>query len=242
MRRTVMTSGRTIMFSAVILVASSVPLLLFPQGFLKSITYAIIASVMLGGDPVDHRAGRRPGHPRSSRRFRRREDAGAVRPARSHPSDPANPRSNPLAIASIPAGILLPPVGIAFGHIARSRIRTTGERGAGLALIGLVLGYVSLMCALAYGVIALRDGGHRRRCAVLDPARHRDLRLGGHRRTRHRAGRAADPRPDRLVAELAGREDAEDQDARRGREGLLGQARQPRHEAPGAFARRSSSS
>src|SRR6478736_1790008 len=46
-RRTAMTSGRTIMFSAVILVASSVPLLLFPQGFLKSITYAIIASVML---------------------------------------------------------------------------------------------------------------------------------------------------------------------------------------------------
>lgn len=46
-RRTVMTSGRTVMFSAVILVASSMPLLLFPQGFLKSITYAIIASVML---------------------------------------------------------------------------------------------------------------------------------------------------------------------------------------------------
>ena len=83
-RRTVMTSGRTIMFSAVILVASSVPLLLFPQGFLKSITYAIIASVMLAailsitvlaaalailGPRVDSR---------------RREDAGAVRPARSH--------------------------------------------------------------------------------------------------------------------------------------------------------------
>ncbi|MGB0970091.1 MAG: MMPL family transporter [Mycobacterium sp.] len=46
-RRTMMTSGRTVMFSAVILVASSMPLLLFPQGFLKSITYAIIASVML---------------------------------------------------------------------------------------------------------------------------------------------------------------------------------------------------
>jgi uncharacterized membrane protein YdfJ with MMPL/SSD domain len=46
-RRTVMTSGRTIVFSAVIIVASSLPLLLFPQGFLKSITYAIIASVML---------------------------------------------------------------------------------------------------------------------------------------------------------------------------------------------------
>ncbi|MCG5432000.1 efflux RND transporter permease subunit [Mycobacterium sp. MYCO198283] len=46
-RRTMMTSGRTVVFSAVIIVASSVPLLLFPQGFLKSITYAIIASVLL---------------------------------------------------------------------------------------------------------------------------------------------------------------------------------------------------
>ena len=46
-RRTVMTAGRTVVFSAVIIVASSLPLLLFPQGFLKSITYAIIASVML---------------------------------------------------------------------------------------------------------------------------------------------------------------------------------------------------
>ena len=46
-RRSVMTAGRTVVFSAVIIVASSLPLLLFPQGFLKSITYAIIASVML---------------------------------------------------------------------------------------------------------------------------------------------------------------------------------------------------
>jgi RND superfamily putative drug exporter len=46
-RRAVMTSGRTVTFSAVIIVASAVPLLLFPQGFLKSITYAMIATVML---------------------------------------------------------------------------------------------------------------------------------------------------------------------------------------------------
>jgi uncharacterized membrane protein YdfJ with MMPL/SSD domain len=46
-RRSVMTSGRTVFFSAVIIVASSVPLLLFPQDFLKSITYAMIATVML---------------------------------------------------------------------------------------------------------------------------------------------------------------------------------------------------
>ncbi|MGB5113415.1 MAG: MMPL family transporter [Mycobacterium sp.] len=46
-RRSVMTAGRTVAFSAVIIVASSLPLLLIPLGFLQSITYAIIASVLL---------------------------------------------------------------------------------------------------------------------------------------------------------------------------------------------------
>ncbi|WP_430522527.1 MMPL family transporter [Mycolicibacterium poriferae] len=46
-RRTVTTAGRTVMFSAILIVASSAGVLLFPQGFLKALTYAIIASVML---------------------------------------------------------------------------------------------------------------------------------------------------------------------------------------------------
>jgi RND superfamily putative drug exporter len=46
-RRTVMTAGRTVTFSAVLIVASLAGLLLFPQGFLKSLTYAGIASVSL---------------------------------------------------------------------------------------------------------------------------------------------------------------------------------------------------
>jgi trehalose monomycolate/heme transporter len=46
-RRTVMTAGRTVAFSAVIIVASAASLLMFPQGFLKSLTYAVLASVML---------------------------------------------------------------------------------------------------------------------------------------------------------------------------------------------------
>ena len=46
-RRTVITAGRTVIFSAVLIVASAIGLLLFPQGFLKSLTYAMIASVML---------------------------------------------------------------------------------------------------------------------------------------------------------------------------------------------------
>jgi trehalose monomycolate/heme transporter len=46
-RRTVVTAGRTVTFSAVIIVAAAVGLLLFPQGFLKSLTYAVITAVML---------------------------------------------------------------------------------------------------------------------------------------------------------------------------------------------------
>ncbi|HUH70533.1 MAG TPA: MMPL family transporter [Mycobacterium sp.] len=46
-RRTVMTAGRTVTFSAVIIVASGACLLLLPQGFVKSLTYALIAAVTL---------------------------------------------------------------------------------------------------------------------------------------------------------------------------------------------------
>ncbi|QHE70700.1 MMPL family transporter [Rhodococcus sp. WAY2] len=46
-RRTVMTSGRTVVFSATMIVASLGGLLLFPQGFLKSVAYGAIATVGL---------------------------------------------------------------------------------------------------------------------------------------------------------------------------------------------------
>lgn len=46
-RRTVMTAGRTVVFSATMIVASLGGLLLFPQGFLKSVAYGAIATVTL---------------------------------------------------------------------------------------------------------------------------------------------------------------------------------------------------
>ena len=46
-RRAVMTAGRTVTFSAVLIVASGASLLLLPQGFVKSLTYALIAAVTL---------------------------------------------------------------------------------------------------------------------------------------------------------------------------------------------------
>ncbi|WP_433660471.1 MMPL family transporter [Nocardia sp. CA-128927] len=46
-RRSVMTAGRTVVFSATMIIASLGGMLLFPQGFLKSIAYGSIATVSL---------------------------------------------------------------------------------------------------------------------------------------------------------------------------------------------------
>ena len=46
-RRTVMTAGQTVVFSATIIVAALACLLIMPQGFLKSVSYGAIASVAL---------------------------------------------------------------------------------------------------------------------------------------------------------------------------------------------------
>jgi RND superfamily putative drug exporter len=158
-RRTMMTSGRTVVFSAVIIVASSVPLLLFPQGFLKSITYAIIASVMLAailsitvlaaalailGPNVDALGVR------TLLRF--------SAPDTIH-SDPEATRTNPLAVAAAALGVFIPIAAIPLGHIARAQIRRTHDKGARLAQIGLALGYVSLFAWAGYGLYYLKDSG-----------------------------------------------------------------------------------
>jgi hypothetical protein len=89
------------------------------------------------------------------------------------PPVPAGPhraqaeRTNGMAIAAIACGLgqLLVgfPAGIAaiiLGHKARRQIRQTGEQGDGLALTGLILGYVGtiglvLLVALALLVVAV---------------------------------------------------------------------------------------
>jgi hypothetical protein len=65
------------------------------------------------------------------------------------------PPTNGLAIASLVCGIgqlvALFPAGIAaivLGHMARRRIRETGEQGDGMAVAGLVLGYIGTAAAV----------------------------------------------------------------------------------------------
>jgi hypothetical protein len=51
--------------------------------------------------------------------------------------------------------------GIALGISARRRIASTGERGAGLATAGIVIGVVSLIIAIVYWVVvAVHMGGY----------------------------------------------------------------------------------
>jgi hypothetical protein len=70
-------------------------------------------------------------------------------------------RINGLAIASLACGLaqfMFGPLAtipaIVFGHLARQQIKRTGEQGAGLALAGLVLGWV----AVIVGIVALVVG------------------------------------------------------------------------------------
>ena len=64
----------------------------------------------------------------------------------------AQPGTNGMAVAAMICGIaqffgfwLLGTIpAVVLGHIARRQIRQTGEQGAGMALAGLILGYVGL--------------------------------------------------------------------------------------------------
>ena len=52
--------------------------------------------------------------------------------------------TNTMAVLSLVFAFVLAPLGVVFGHIARGQIRRTGEGGAGLALAGLIISYVSV--------------------------------------------------------------------------------------------------
>jgi hypothetical protein len=68
---------------------------------------------------------------------------------------PPAPPTNGLAIAALVCGVGGFVVGLSFipaiicGHLARRQIRQTGEQGAGLALAGLILGYVGIALFIA---------------------------------------------------------------------------------------------
>lgn len=58
--------------------------------------------------------------------------------------------TNTMAVAAVVCSLVLAPLGIAFGHIALSQISRTGEEGRGLAIAGLIIGYILTAIAVLW--------------------------------------------------------------------------------------------
>jgi uncharacterized protein DUF1707/uncharacterized protein DUF4190 len=72
----------------------------------------------------------------------------------------ARPATNSLAVAALACGIgefltmgLTAIPAIVLGHAARRQVRKTGQRGDGMALAGLTLGWIGLLTAIIAGLI-----------------------------------------------------------------------------------------
>ena len=56
----------------------------------------------------------------------------------------------PMALLALSFGILIAPLGLVFGFVARSQIKRTGEDGDGLALAGIIIGGIFTLLFIAY--------------------------------------------------------------------------------------------
>lgn len=73
------------------------------------------------------------------------------------------PRTNSLAVGALIAGIatwvicpiIAAIVAVVLGHGARGQIRSTGEGGSGMAMAGLILGYIQLIPVGLFLLLAL---------------------------------------------------------------------------------------
>ncbi|MEI5584023.1 MULTISPECIES: DUF4190 domain-containing protein [unclassified Agromyces] len=66
---------------------------------------------------------------------------------------PASQKTNVLAIVSLVSSFFISLVGIITGHIALSQIKKTGEQGRGLAIAGLIIGYVGLVVGIILAIV-----------------------------------------------------------------------------------------
>ncbi|MGE2713670.1 peptidylprolyl isomerase [Mycolicibacterium litorale] len=96
---------------------------------------------------------------------------------------PAPRPTNGWAIAALVCAFLFAPLGVVFGHVSLSQIKRTGEDGRGLAIAGLVIGYVMtavtvvvvvfgllFLMAVAESVTQMRTDGSSRVTAAPGPA------------------------------------------------------------------------
>lgn len=66
-----------------------------------------------------------------------------AQPVAARPAQPTTlAHTNTFALVAVILAFIQPIAGIVFGHMALSQIKRNGDAGRGLALTGLVLGYV----------------------------------------------------------------------------------------------------
>ena len=94
-----------------------------------------------------------------------------------YPVPTAQPRVNGLAVAALAFGIAefftmgaaaIP--ALVLGHAARRSIRRTGERGDGMALTGIVLGWAGLAVVIFLVVVLITISNAARQAVVVNPA------------------------------------------------------------------------
>ncbi|MGV0805063.1 peptidylprolyl isomerase [Mycolicibacterium setense] len=68
---------------------------------------------------------------------------------------PPSAQTNGMAIASLVCAALFAPLGIVFGHISLSQLKHSGEQGRGIAIAGLVIGYVLTVLGILATVLAV---------------------------------------------------------------------------------------
>ncbi len=74
-------------------------------------------------------------------------------PPSPYSSAPTGQKTNTLAIVSLVLAFFISLGAVICGHIALNQIKKTGENGRGLAIAGLVLGYLGLVVGIIVTII-----------------------------------------------------------------------------------------
>lgn len=65
------------------------------------------------------------------------------------------PKTNTMAIAALISSFFISLLGVILGHIALNQIKNTGEGGRGLAIAGLVIGYVGILAGIIVVIFSI---------------------------------------------------------------------------------------
>jgi hypothetical protein len=71
---------------------------------------------------------------------------------------PGRPAVNSFAMASLLFALLGGLISLVFGFVALSQIKRTGERGRGLAIAGIIIGFVWVLAIVAFFAIGITTG------------------------------------------------------------------------------------